>query len=104
MIRPKQARLKLSKSQFQHCQLLSEESAKVWNFAKNFFWRTYRKKGIWLSEGALACDALSMDLGTITTSAMLILLFWSRIAFYTSSQSESSYPTEDQPGFSNRAS
>ena len=53
MIRPRQTRLKLSKSQFQHCQQLSEESAKVWNFAKNFFWRTYRKKGIWLSEGAL---------------------------------------------------
>ena len=53
MIRPRQVRLKLSKSQFQHCQQLSEGSAKVWNFAKNFFWRTYRKKGIWLSEGAL---------------------------------------------------
>ena len=58
MIRPKQVRLKLSKSQFQYCQLLSEESAKVWNFAKNFFWRTdpsqtQDKKGIWLSEGAL---------------------------------------------------
>jgi len=53
MIRPRQVNLKLSKSQFQHCQQLSEESARVWNFAKNFFWRTYRKKGIWLSEGAL---------------------------------------------------
>ena len=53
MVRPRQVKLKLSKSQFQHCQQLSEESAKVWNFAKNFFWRTYRKKGIWLSEGAL---------------------------------------------------
>ena len=58
LIRPRQARLKLSKSQFQHCQQLSEESAKVWNFAKNFFWRTdpsqaQDKKGIWLSEGAL---------------------------------------------------
>ena len=53
MIRPRQVKLKLSKSQFQHCQQLSEESAHVWNFAKNFFWRTYRKKGIWLSEGAL---------------------------------------------------
>ena len=53
MIRPRQIRLKLSKCQFQHCQQLSGESAQVWNFAKNFFWRTYRKKGIWLSEGAL---------------------------------------------------
>jgi len=25
----------------------------VWNLVRNFFWRTYRKKGIWLSEGAL---------------------------------------------------
>jgi len=53
MIRPKQVRLKLSKSQFQHCQKLSQESACVWNSVKNFFWRTYRKKGIWLSESSL---------------------------------------------------
>ena len=53
MIRPRQVRLKLSKFQFQYCQQLSEESAKVWNAAKNFFWRTYRKKGVWLSEGSL---------------------------------------------------
>ena len=53
MIRPRQVKLKLSKSQFHHCQQLSKESAKVWNFVKNFFWRTYRKKGIWLSEGSL---------------------------------------------------
>ena len=53
MIRPRQVRLKLSKSQFQHCQDLSVESAKVWNVAKNFFWRTYRKKGIWLSESSM---------------------------------------------------
>ena len=50
MIRPRQVRLNLNKSQFKHCQQLSAESAKVWNAAKNFFWRTYRKKGIWLSE------------------------------------------------------
>jgi putative transposase len=53
MVRPKQIRLKLSKSQFKQCQKLSQESAKVWNFTRNFFWRTYRKKGIWLSEGAM---------------------------------------------------
>jgi len=53
MIRPRQVRLKLSQSQFQHCQQLSQESAKVWNLVKNFFWRTYRKKGIWLSEGVM---------------------------------------------------
>ena len=53
MIRPRQVRLKLDKSHFQHCQQLSQESAKVWNLVRNFFWRTYRKKGIWLSEGAM---------------------------------------------------
>ena len=53
MIRPRQVRLKLSKEKFQHCQQLSQKSACVWNTVKNFFWRTYRKKGIWLSEGAL---------------------------------------------------
>ena len=55
MIRPRQVRLTLSKSQCQHCQQLSEESALVWNSIKNFFWRTYRKKGIWLSESSLKC-------------------------------------------------
>ena len=53
MIRPRQVRLKLDKSQSQHCQKLSQESAKVWNLVRNFFWRTYRKKGIWLSEGCM---------------------------------------------------
>ncbi len=53
LIRPRQVKLKPSKSLFQHCQKLSVESARVWNAAKNFFWRTYRKKGIWLSEGAI---------------------------------------------------
>ncbi|MBM3236243.1 IS200/IS605 family element transposase accessory protein TnpB [Candidatus Poribacteria bacterium] len=53
MLRPRQVRLKLNKSQFQHCQKLSQESAHVWNSVKNFFWRTYRKKGIWLSESSL---------------------------------------------------
>ena len=53
MIRPRQIHQRLSKSQLKHCQQLSQESAKVWNVAKNFFWRTYRKKGIWLSEGAM---------------------------------------------------
>ena len=53
MIRPKQVRLKLSKSHYHHCQQLSQESAKVWNLVRNFFWRTYRKNGIWLSEGAM---------------------------------------------------
>jgi len=53
LIRPRQIRLKLSQSQSQHCQKLSQESAKVWNTTKNFFWRTYRKKGIWLSESSL---------------------------------------------------
>ena len=52
LIRPRQVRLTLSKSQFQHCQQLSQESACIWNTAKNFFWRTYRKKGIWLSESS----------------------------------------------------
>jgi len=53
LIRTRQVRLRLSKSQFHHCQQLSVESAKVWNAVKNFFWRTYRKKGIWLSESSL---------------------------------------------------
>jgi putative transposase len=53
LIRPRQVRLKLNKSQFKHCQQLSVESAKVWNAVKNFFWRTYRKKGIWLSESSM---------------------------------------------------
>jgi putative transposase len=53
MIRPRQIRLKLDKSTFQHCQQISQESAKVWNTVKNFFWRTYRKKGIWLSESSM---------------------------------------------------
>jgi hypothetical protein len=58
MIRPRQVKLKLSKSQYQHCQKLSQESAKVWNSVKNFFWRTdssqaQDKKGAWLSEGCL---------------------------------------------------
>ena len=53
MIRPKQVRLKLSNSQFQHCQKLSQEAAHVWNTVRNFFWRTYRKKGIWLSEASM---------------------------------------------------
>jgi putative transposase len=53
MIRPRQVRLKLNKSQFQHCQKLSQESAHVWNSVKNFFWRTYRKKRIWLSESSM---------------------------------------------------
>ena len=53
MIRPRQVRLNIKDKQFKHCQQLSQESAKVWNAAKNFFWRTYRKKGIWLSEGAM---------------------------------------------------
>ena len=50
MIRPRQVRLNLNDKQFSYCQQLSQESAKVWNTAKNFFWRAYRKKGIWLSE------------------------------------------------------
>ena len=58
LIRPRQVRLKLSKSQFQHCQKLSQESAHIWNTVKNFFWRTdpsqaQDKKGIWLSESSL---------------------------------------------------
>ncbi len=53
MKRPRQVRLRLSKSQFHHCQQLRKESARVWNAATNFFWRTYRKKGIWLSEGSM---------------------------------------------------
>jgi len=78
VIRSRQVRLNLNKSQFQHCQQLSQESARVWNTVKNFFWRTYlcvpcahqygfesqlidgrvqrtrhRKKGIWLSEASM---------------------------------------------------
>jgi len=37
----------------EYCQFLQQESARVWNRAKNFFWRTYRKKGIWLSSNSL---------------------------------------------------
>jgi putative transposase len=58
MIRPRQIRLKLNRSTFQHCQELSKESAHVWNTIKNFFWRTdpsqaQDKKGIWLSESSM---------------------------------------------------
>ena len=37
----------------EYCQFLQQESARVWNRAKNFFWRTYRKKGIWLKSNSL---------------------------------------------------
>ncbi|MBM3236211.1 IS200/IS605 family element transposase accessory protein TnpB [Candidatus Poribacteria bacterium] len=43
----------MNKEKFQHCQQLSQESAHVWNALKIFFWRTYRKKGVWLSESSM---------------------------------------------------
>jgi len=38
----------------EYCRFLQEESAEVWNQTLLFFWRTYRKKGIWLSANSLA--------------------------------------------------
>ena len=37
----------------EYCQFLQQESARVWNRTKDFFWRTYRKKGVWLSSNSL---------------------------------------------------
>jgi len=37
----------------EYCQFLQRESARVWNRTKNFFWRTYRKKEIWLLSTSL---------------------------------------------------
>lgn len=72
MIRPRQVHLRLSKSQFKYCQQLSAESAKVWNATKNFFWRTYRKKGIWLSESSLKrCIAGRFSLHSQSTQAVV---------------------------------
>ncbi len=38
----------------EYCKFLQEESAEVWNRTIRFFWRTYRKKDIWLSANSLA--------------------------------------------------
>ena len=53
MIKTQQIRLRLTKRQLKYCTALSQEAARVWNAVKNFHWRTYRKKGIWLSESDL---------------------------------------------------
>ena len=37
----------------EYCQFLQQESARVWNRTKSFFWRTYRKKEIWLKSNSL---------------------------------------------------
>ena len=37
----------------EYCQFLQQESARVWNRTQNFFWRTYRKKEIWLKSNSL---------------------------------------------------
>jgi len=37
----------------EYCQFLQQESARVWNRTKNFFWRTFRKKEIWLLSTSL---------------------------------------------------
>ena len=37
----------------EYCKFLQQESARVWNRTKNFFYRTYRKKGLWLSSTSL---------------------------------------------------
>ncbi|MBC8231437.1 IS200/IS605 family element transposase accessory protein TnpB [bacterium] len=37
----------------EYCQFLQQESAHVWNRTKNFFWRTFRKKEIWLKSTSL---------------------------------------------------
>jgi len=37
----------------EYCQFLQQESARVWNRTKNFFWRIYRKKDLWLSSTSL---------------------------------------------------
>jgi len=37
----------------EYCQFLQQESARVWNRTKNFFWRTYRKKNLWLLSTSL---------------------------------------------------
>ncbi len=48
-----QTKLNPDKRAREYCQFLQQESARVWNTAKNFFWRTYRKKGLWLSSPSL---------------------------------------------------
>jgi len=37
----------------EYCQFLQQESARVWNRTKDFFWRTFRKKEIWLKSTSL---------------------------------------------------
>jgi len=37
----------------EYCKFLQQESARVWNRTAHFFWRTYRKKDLWLSSTSL---------------------------------------------------
>jgi len=37
----------------EYCKFLQQESAGVWNQTIHFFWRTYRKKDVWLSANSL---------------------------------------------------
>jgi putative transposase len=48
----------------EYCKFLQQESARVWNRTVNFFWRTYRKKDIWLSANALMMYNRNDQLGT----------------------------------------
>jgi len=49
-----QVKVNPDKRTTEYCKFLQEESAEVWNRTIRFFWRTYRKKGIWLSANSLA--------------------------------------------------
>jgi len=48
-----QVKVNPDKRTTEYCKFLQEESAEVWNQTLLFFWRTYRKKDIWLSANAL---------------------------------------------------
>jgi len=48
-----QVKVNPDKRTSEYCKFLQEESAEVWNQTLLFFWRTYRKKGIWLSANSL---------------------------------------------------
>jgi len=49
-----QVKVNPDKRTTEYCKFLQEESAEVWNQTLHFFWRTYRKKGVWLSANSLA--------------------------------------------------
>jgi len=48
-----QVKVNPDKRTAEYCKFLQQESAEVWNQTIRFFWRTYRKKDIWLSANSL---------------------------------------------------